>query len=269
MQGTYELSRDNIRHPSCWYSLDNTCPPHFHSSIEIVYVLDGSFRATLNGEPHLVRQGEILITSSYTVHYYSPEHGSRSIILIVPLDFVPAYSDLLAKKTFSQCVYDPGADRGELLHCLRRILIQPATEGSLNIIRGYLYVILGMLTEKISMCDVTGDDERGLTREILIYLQNNYLSDVSLESLAQHFGYSKSRFSHVFGAHFGCGLPQYVSTLRCRHAASLLASSATPTEAAMSSGFDSMRTFYRCFRRCFGMTPADYRQNAPGGAIYE
>lgn len=269
MQGTYELSRDNIRHPSCWYSLDNTCPPHFHSSLEIVYVLDGSFRATLNGQSFTVHRGEILIASSYTVHYYSSEGGAKSIILIVPLDFVPAFSDLLAKKAFSQCVYDAGAERRELLHCLRCIMRQLSTGGSQSIVRGYLYVILGILTEHIRLYDVEGDDERGLTRDILIYLQNNYLGDVSLEALARHFGYSKSRFSHVFGEHFGCGLPQYVSTLRCRHAASLLAASATPTEAAMSSGFDSMRTFYRCFRRCFGMTPIDYRKDAPHGAVCE
>lgn len=36
------------------------------------------------------------------------------------------------------------------------------------------------------------------------------------------------------------------------------------TEVAMSCGFDSLATFYRAFRACFGMTASEWRDSGPG-----
>ena len=41
MEGYYEHNRDTETFPSCWVSENNTCLPHFHSSVEITYVLGG------------------------------------------------------------------------------------------------------------------------------------------------------------------------------------------------------------------------------------
>lgn len=263
MQGIYELNRDNDKYPSCWFASDNTCSPHFHSSIEIAYVTDGAFKATVNGRAYIVKKDQILISSSYMVHYYSTLEHSDSIILIVPLDFIPSYNRVLSKKVFSQCLYDVEAQDGELLHCMREIVAQIKANGSSNsnIVKGYIYVLLGMLIERVGLLDIEEDAGRNLTKDILVYLQNNYLNKLTLDTLAQTFGYSKSRFSHVFNARFGCGIAEYIDSLRCRHAAVLISDSATLMDAALNSGFESMRTFYRCFKRCFGVTPSDYRDH--------
>lgn len=259
MQGIYELYRDNIQYPSCWFSNDNSCLPHFHSSIEIVYVTDGEFQATLNGKAYRVHKDQMLISSSYTIHYYSKIDHSDSIILIVPLDFIPSYSILLAQKVFAACIYDVKKPDSELLHCMQGILLQKKAGGNLNIIRGYIYVLLGMLIERMELIDIDKDESRSLIKEVLIYLQNNYRKKLTLGTLAQTFGYSKSRFSHIFNARFGCGILEYIDTLRCRHAAVMISHSSSLIDSALNSGFESMRTFYRCFKRCFGITPSEYR----------
>jgi AraC-like DNA-binding protein len=49
---------------------------------------------------------------------------------------------------------------------------------------------------------------------------------------------------------------EYINGLRCRHALELLREkNTTITDIALASGFDSTRTFYRAFQRCFGCTP--------------
>ena len=40
MNGSYEVQRDNMTSLAIWPTLHNTCNPHFHSSIELTYVLD-------------------------------------------------------------------------------------------------------------------------------------------------------------------------------------------------------------------------------------
>lgn len=265
MLGIYERERDNYKFPSCWHVTDDACLPHFHSSIEFVYVTEGELKVTLNGVSSLIKKNQVLIVSSYTVHHYETVTSSQAIILIVPLDFIPTYNQLLSQNGFTQNTYqDISMENSEILHCMR-ILSQDESEKqklSMNVIKGYIYVIIGMLIENVGLACNKNDSSRNITKDILIYLQNNYLAPVSLQRLAKDFGYSASRFSHLFNSCFGCTIAEYVNTLRCRHASGLLIDDSVPIiNAAMSSGFNSMRTFYRSFKHCFGVTPSQYRDN--------
>lgn len=264
MQGTYEHWRDNYKIPSCWRVLNDDCIPHFHSSIELVYVTGGKLKATLNGVSYTAGENQILISSSYTVHRYETETYSDAIVLTVPLYFIPAYDKILAHSCFAQNLYKDDEPESEILHCLNVLSHEGAGAHKLseNILKGYIYVIVGMLIDRVGLVPIEDEPNRSLTKEILIYLQNNYLCPVSLETLSRDFGYSQSRFSHIFNTYFSCSIAEYVGTLRCRHAASLLTNNSIPiTDAAMSSGFESMRTFYRSFKHCFGITPSQYRTN--------
>lgn len=262
MQEFYETYRDKLKYPSFWQDHNITCAPHFHSSIELIYVTEGSMKAVIEGKPYTVEQNQILISSSYAAHYFTREKQSRSILLIVPLDFIPSYGTVLSKKVFSDCICrDEDANR-EILHCLKQILaFGECSESSANIIKGYVYVIIGLMVNSVGLTD-TAEQDNSLSKDILIYLQNNYLSTISLNTLARDFGYSTYRFSHMFSTYFGCNLPEYVNTLRARHAANLLIETeASLINIAMNSGFESVRTFYRTFKRCFGVTPSQYRSN--------
>lgn len=263
--GFYEHERDGYKFPSCWYVTNDACLPHFHSSIEFVYVTDGELKVTLNGVSSFVTKGQILVVSSYTVHYYETATSSEAIVLTVPLDFIPTYNKLLTQNDFTQNVYqDRFREDSEILHCMR-ILSENSVNNkklSANVIKGYIYIIIGILIENIGLIHNKNDPNRNIAKDILIYLQDHYLSTVSLQQLAKDFGYSTSRFSHIFNSCFGCTIADYVNTLRCRHASGLLIDDSVPIiNAAMGSGFNSMRTFYRSFRHCFGVTPSQYRDN--------
>ena len=262
MQGKYEMYRDHFKYPPFWQDDNITCPLHFHSSIEFLYITDGSMKAVIDARPYTVEKDQILISSSYSTHYYSSEEQSHSIMLIIPLDFISVYSTIFSKKVFSQCVGKDKEANKEILHCMQQLLLyKECTEHTENIIKGYIYAIIGMMINSVGLTDI---DDKGtsLSKDILMYLQNNYLLPVSLTILAHDFGYSKYRFSHIFSTYFGCGLTEYVNTLRARHAANLLATTDSPLiDVAMNSGFESMRTFYRSFKHCFGVTPSHYRTN--------
>ena len=265
MLGVYEHERDSYKFPSCWHVVNDVCLPHFHSSIEFVYVTDGELKVTLNGVSSFIKKGQMLIVSSYTVHFYETVTASEAIILIVPLDFIPTYNKMLTQNDFIRNVYQDRLSEGsEILHCMRILSENSLNDKKLsaNIIKGYIYVIIGILIENVGLTHNKNDPNRSTAKDILIYLQDHYLSPVSLQLLAKNFGYSASRFSHIFNSCFGCTIADYVNTLRCRHASGLLIDDSVPIiNAAMGSGFNSMRTFYRSFRHCYGVTPSQYRDN--------
>lgn len=264
MQGYYEYSRDNYRVPSCWKAVDNACAPHFHSSIELLYVTKGEIHVALNGWPAKVEEGCFLISPSYAVHYYQTEGHSSAYVLTVPLEVIPSYKALLAKKTFTECCSRDRSD-GEILHCLERLCSLTADTEKMeslsgrNTVKGYIYVLLGHVIEETGLRDFTESPNASLARDILSYLQDNYQKEITLDSLAQTFGYSKSRFSHLFHRYFGSGISEYVNDLRCRSAVEAITEQdLSMVDIAMSVGFESTRTFYRAFRRCYGMTPSEY-----------
>ena len=265
MLGVYEHERDSYKFPSCWHVVNDVCLPHFHSSIEFVYVTDGELKVTLNGVSSFIKKGQMLIVSSYTVHFYETVTASEAIILIVPLDFIPTYNKMLTQNDFIRNVYQDRLSEGsEILHCMRILSENSLNDKKLsaNIIKGYIYVIIGILIENVGLTQNKNDSNRSTAKNILIYLQDHYLSPVSLQLLAKNFGYSASRFSHIFNSCFGCTIADYVNTLRCRHASGLLIDDSVPIiNAAMGSGFNSMRTFYRSFQHCYGVTPSQYRDN--------
>lgn len=260
----YETCRDNDVYPLYWKGEHGGCMPHFHSNIELFYVTDGEVKAFVNGRPFEVGKGRVLLLSSYDAHSYCRIPGARSLMLLVPLNFIPLYAPLLAKKAFFSSLSQNPRLNAEILHCLKKILSCGACcEQNENIVKSYIYVILGLVIKEIGLRDIEQDNF--MFKNILVYLQSNYLSPVTLDLLAKRFGYSKYRFSHIFNESLGCNITQYVNSLRSRHAANLLRESDMPLlEVAMSSGFDSVRTFYRSFKNCYGVTPTQYRNTEVG-----
>ena len=266
VQGLYETCRDNDRYPAFWEGRRMNCMPHFHSSVELGYVTAGRMPVKLDGRAYSVGQGQMFLVSSCVPHSYSAGEDCSCILLIVPLGFIPLYAPMLSKKIFSRPVSSDAFLNAEALHCLRMLLVLgECSEETENLVRSYIYVILGLAIRRLGLAD---DAQSGkfLLRDILLYLQDNYLSPVTLESLAKKFGYSQYRFSHIFNRSLGCTLTQYVESLRARHAANLLRESDAPLmEVALDSGFNSVRTFYRCFKASFGMTPTSYRESFLAG----
>ncbi|MGC6174782.1 helix-turn-helix domain-containing protein [Lacrimispora sp. 38-1] len=256
----YEISRDSQANSSSWYSINNNCVPHFHSALELVYVRSGTMEATLNGKFYCIQARELLLVPSYTVHRYLTPDYSDTIVMTIPLSYIPVFQKKLKGKTFSLCHISNKVLTQEVARCMRCCCdLQRKTPESLAA-RGYIHVILALLTENIPMENTHTKDDDALVRNVLTYLHNNYKNTLSLKTIAEEFGYSTSRFSHIFNKHVGCSISEYINSLRCRHVAGILLDSEefTITEAAMSAGFNSMRTFYRAFMSIFGVSPSKY-----------
>ena len=254
MQGYYENHRDDMRSAYAWYAHNDRCTPHFHNSIELSYVLDGMMRATLNGTEIDVLPNTLLINSSYTIHAYETPEQSSSIVAIIPMGVVPSARQLMGKKAFASSLYtDTDGSIATLMHQMAK------NAGNALAMKGLCYAILGLLIERVGMVDARTNDRTAFIREVLEYLQLHHAEPLSVESLAAHFGYSRSRFSHLFNAHLGYTVSSYIGAVRCHHAARLLQETDMPvSDVAMAVGFESLRTFYRTFKKQYEMTPNRY-----------
>lgn len=257
LQGYYENHRDAMANAWAWYKTNDHCAPHFHHSIELVYVLEGELCATLDGREHRVGPRTMLINSSYTIHSYETPAFSRCIFAIIPMTAVPSIRQALSKQAFASVTCPDEADGAleKLMRMMVACLKNPVA------LKGLCYAVLGLLMERVGLAEARANGRAAFIREVLEYLQQHHTQPLSAKTVAARFGYSKSRFSHIFNAHLGHTLSACVNALRCQHAAQLLAETDMPvTDVAMAVGFESLRTFYRAFKNQYEMTPSQYKK---------
>lgn len=253
----YERNRDDQPLPDLWHSHDNHCKPHFHSAIELVYITEGQLTVFLDDRQYAVRKNQLMISSSYTVHRYQSDAPNKEIIMIIPLSFVPSLQKALRDHAFSHPIYDLSAD--PKTKTVLELLNDGWTEYNAETKKGLCYTLLGLLISKVGLSTQKISTRTTQMKDMLIFLQENYQSDLSMEALARQFGYSKSRFSHLFNETLGCPPGAFINALRCQHAARAMLESDQPLlEIAMNAGFECPRTFYRVFKQYYGLTPTQY-----------
>lgn len=260
MKAFFELHRDINNSINCFQSTNNNCNPHFHSNIEILYVLDGQIDVTVNGRSERLTAGCASAAGSFDIHAYSTPAHSECIILIIPTDMVNSFNIMTRASTFASSFMQPGKRNRDMANAMERLVEFSGCRDSL-IAKGYIYVILGILAEQVGISNTDRSGSDFIIRDILVYLEQYYLENLTIESLAKRYGYHKDYLSRLFNASIGCGFSHYVNILRARHAAMLLRSThLSLEEIAYQSGFNSARTFYRAFQGFYGMTPTAYRR---------
>ena len=253
----YERVRDDQATPDLWRSSNNRCKPHFHASIELVYVTEGELTVFLDDQQYTVRQNQVMIASAYTVHRYQSDMPNAEVIMIIPLSFIPSVQKMLRDHAFLHPVYDVSDD--PKTKSVLDMMSDDWADYNMETKKGLCYTLLGLLLSRVGLSAGTNSTNSAHMKDVLIYLQENYQSNLSMEDLARRFGYSKSRFSHLFNETLGCPPGAFINALRCQHAARAMLESDQPLlEIAMNAGFECPRTFYRVFKQYYGLTPTQY-----------
>jgi transcriptional regulator GlxA family with amidase domain len=100
----------------------------------------------------------------------------------------------------------------------------------------------------------------------LNYLREHFPETIYARDLARATGISESRLRALFHNTMGTTWGNYLETLRCEQAASMLGHSTVRiTEAALAVGFQGLGSFNASFRRVMGCSPTAYRHRTQAG----
>ena len=107
-----------------------------------------------------------------------------------------------------------------------------------------------------------GDDLDRAARLVRDFLDAHFAAPVTGAELAAAAGRSRYAAYRAFRAAWGLAPSEYQRLLRLRAARQCLASGLPPAEAATAAGFADQAHLTRWFRRCYGITPAEFRRAA-------
>jgi len=260
MSAFFEVSREQDKQISLELKYNDSCHPHFHSNIEIVYVIDGQIDININGHNKTLKKGWISIANSYDIHAYTNAVNSRSFVMIIPMELVGGYTAMLRSKVFSTPFVE-ASEETKLIYPILMQLHNSKGYGFELISKGCAYYILGILMNCIELIEKPSAPSLDLARKILVYMHENYLNPLTIDNLARHFGYNKDYLSRFFHNYLRCGFNSYLNGIRSRHAVHLMENGMTNlTEVAFASGFSSYRTFNRAFKQSFFISPSEYKK---------
>lgn len=238
------------------------CTLQFHPQIELYFVDEGEMDICIGDQRRLLSAGQLSVALSYDPHTYATPSKSRSSVLIVPVHLCEKF--LTATKGLQPVcpfITDPQV-YGQFKHYCALL---EASAGQHLLEYGYLQVILGLLFAHLQFQKADALPDTDLITALLSYINQNYSAGISPSHVAAALGYSPGYLSRVFRARFGITLTQYITNVKLKNALSMLIEEKSSiTDCALESGFTSVGSFYRVFRKEFGCAPGTYIKNTTG-----
>ena len=121
---------------------------------------------------------------------------------------------------------------------------------------GYIYALCGMLVNIVS---TKKKDPPTVIGDICGYIEVN--TDVRLDTVADHFGYSVEHLSRMFHKEIGISYREYCTKIKMRRAIEMLNDVGKGLlEVALSLGYADESSFIRAFKRIYGVTPSVFKK---------
>lgn len=95
---------------------------------------------------------------------------------------------------------------------------------------------------------------------IAAFLEENYASSVTLDSLAEHFHFSRNHVINIFKSEYGMTPFEYLRKIRINEAKRLLEiTSESAEKIAVGCGFNDYAHFYKIFKKYECLSPKEWR----------
>lgn len=243
---------------------------HWHRSVELFAVYEGALKFYLNEEEYLLRTGEFMLVNSNEIHSVDSPEPNQTIVLQIPLK---TFEDYYTGEQFIRFTHNPLPQDGRVMELIGDIYGAYAERacGYEMKVKGLYYMLLYLLVTEYRETDVTPDMvkwHKNLNRLSLItgYIKENYASEMSLEALAEIFGYSPTYLSRMFQKYAGINYKSYLQNVRVERAFQEIANTEhTISEAAMNNGFPNSKALAKAFQKKYGMLPSEYRSKQRPG----
>ena len=226
--------------------------PDYH----LVLIFRGNVSVKYHGVDYALSDGNLFIYEPNAPQYYEYSKGTSTFWLhvagtVLPellstLDISPgAYRQIFSAKVFEQ------------YRCLIRHFKLPRFQ---NEIYGSFFTLMAFIAEEIHDQGRQGGVES--IWQSVSFINEHFSQKMTLESLSEMFGYSPSRFSHLFFHVTGTSPMAYLRNVQLENARELLSYAQTSVkEVALYCGFTDQLYFCKAFKKRYGVSPSEFKKS--------
>lgn len=254
-----------------------TREPHWHNSVELFAVYEGSLTFIFREKQIRVDCGDFIIINTNELHSVRADEENMSVYVQIPISEFKNYltadrfisfdkkgKGSLAKLDSMQ-MKDTDQKMMQLICNIYDLNGTGAPGHEYEMLRDYYAMMQLLVTayRQVEADDMLYRSSKALQRlsPITEYIKKHYAEDISLQSLAQLFGYSIEHLSRMFQKYAQINYKSYLSGIRLEHAVEEMETSdKTIGEIATEVGFSDSRAMSKAFQKKYGMLPSEYNR---------
>lgn len=238
------------------------CPPHFHHTVEVIFMAEGSSRFNINGTIYDAGTGSVLFIPPNAIHSaIPPKTQCRSFTLITDPTWLMGAAVKLSSFAPVQPLWDD-PHKTSIIWPILQYLSENSSHISPEVFTSLISSVLNVILDDMQLQKIVPATRA--EQRILHYCQNHYLEPVTIKDMAAALDLSGSYISHVFSGTLKISFPAYINGLRLYDALILLGTTnLSVTAISEKAGFPTLRTFNRVFQEYTGQTPVQWRKCHP------
>ena len=254
-----------------------TREPHWHNSVELFAVYEGSLTFIFREKQIRVDRGDFIIINTNELHSVRADEENMSVYVQIPISEFKNYLtadrfisfDKKGKGSLAKLDSMQMKDTDQKMMQLIRNIYDLSGTGApgheYEMLRDYYAMMQLLVTayRQVEADDMLYRSSKALQRlsPITEYIKKHYTEDISLQSLAQLFGYSIEHLSRMFQKYAQINYKSYLSGIRLEHAVEEMETSdKTIGEIATEVGFSDSRAMSKAFQKKYGMLPSEYNR---------
>lgn len=248
------------------FSHEDVVPLHYAKTIEILLAQDLRGIIVVGNHNYSLGGKQLFVIPPNTVHANNIQPGEGTLyVLKMDFEVFSRYANIEnILGSHNTCIANlantyPEEDFDQVFDVVMK-LIQYDSDFSYCI--SLILKLFSILKDKSlqgSTKALPGKDSRSIDLHRLIqWTQENLSRKISLNDVAEQFGYSKCYFCSRFKSITGFTYYEYLTSARISYSCKLLQRNTSVQETCYMAGFENVSYFVQLFKKRMGMTPREY-----------
>ena len=237
---------------------------HVHpDEFELLYVTNGRGRVMIGARLFSLTPGTLYMINGEDVHSVTPDTGTGYVrtILNLPKEYLNRLLASAQEPELLPMLLQRGAVRLDSLAAER---VEREFESVYNAKEHKNLLFAGALLALFSACTASASqvspDFGGIISSVLSYIDQNITAKITLDDIEKHAFVSKYHIAHVFKDEIGMSIHQYISKKRLARCREALLGDVPVTKVYLLFGFHDYSSFYRAFKKEYGISPKDFKE---------
>ncbi len=253
LQFQLESQRDHADYFHAEKYLSDGYYAHFHRNAELYCVYEGAVTVTIGKNEYALTAGEGVFIDSLQVHSYLCDEKAEIGFVLFGETFMRPFHKTYPNMTPPVLLNDKEANR-PLFDYLSTI---GGRKSDFDALEAYAHtsMLLHFIVSAYGVVPAREDRKSSdfIITNIIQYIYDHADEDITLTSLAEHFGYNRMSVSHLISKYIRIDLRNFVNDIRVQKVVSLQAlpenKNISTMELASRCGFKSVSSFYRAYKR--------------------
>ena len=251
---------------------------HSHDYYEFYFFIKGYVAININGNEQYLKPGDIILIPPKTKHRLTVKNQTvpyQRFIFWVSKKFCNELSKLspdfgylfqpaavLHKYIYNFDVLSFNTIQTKIISLLEELHTGGFAHDTMVSVRvsDLIITLSRMIYEAEKSPEIKEDVS--LYQSILSYIESHIYDDISLQTIADTLYVSKYHIAHLFKKRMGLSIHQYILKKRLSLCKASIAAGNEITAAFSECGFGDYSSFYRAFKKEFGLSPKEFKSSS-------